>query len=237
MIVKISLIIAILLVIYLFLPYLLTAGFGIGVLKRVDHTDQIAFTFDDGPNPVYTPQLLDLLQKYQMKATFFVLGSKAEKYPELISRIHEEGHLIGMHNYVHRSNWGMFPWTVRRQLDKTALIIERITGERPRYYRPPWGILNLFDLLLLKQYRIVHWSVMAEDWRSKGGSEKVKTRLLRNIKSGDVILLHDCGETWGADEDAPINTINALKMVLKEVTNRGFTCVRIDEIETVSGDK
>ncbi|MCQ6279381.1 polysaccharide deacetylase family protein [Bacillus sp. EB600] len=237
MFVKISLIIAILLVIYLFLPYLLTAGLGIGVLKRNDHSEKIAFTFDDGPNPIYTPQLLDLLKSYHIKATFFVLGSKAEKYPELIARIHEEGHLIGMHNYVHRSNWGMSPWAIRCQLNKTAAIIEGITGIRPNYYRPPWGLLNLFDLLLMKKYRIVHWSVMAEDWRSRGGSEKVKMRLLKNIKKGDVILLHDCGETWGADEDAPINTINALKMVLKEVTNRGLTCVRIDEIETESGDK
>jgi peptidoglycan/xylan/chitin deacetylase (PgdA/CDA1 family) len=237
MIVKFFLIIAILLVIYLFLPYSLTAGLGLGVLKRMSHTKKIAFTFDDGPNPIYTPQLLDLLKRYQIKATFFVLGSKAEKYPELIARIHEEGHLIGIHNYVHRSNWGMSPWAIRHQLNKTASIIEGITGMRPHYYRPPWGLLNLFDLLLLKQYRLVHWSVMAEDWRSKGGSEKVKARLLKNIKKGDVILLHDCGETWGADKDAPMNTINALKTVLEEVMNRGLICVRIDEIEIESGEK
>jgi peptidoglycan/xylan/chitin deacetylase (PgdA/CDA1 family) len=128
----------------------------------------------------------------------------------------------------------MSPWTIRYQLNKTASIIERITGIRPLYYRPPWGLLNIFDLFLMEQYRLVHWSVIAEDWRSKGGSEKVETRLLRNMKKGDVILLHDCGETWGADEDAPMNTINALKAVLKDVTNRGLTCVRIDEMETES---
>lgn len=231
MIIKISFIIVIIFIISFFLPYILTAGLGIGVLKRNNHTDKIAFTFDDGPNPIYTPQLLDLLKRYKIKATFFVLGSKAEKYPDLIARIHEEGHLIGIHNYVHRSNWGMTPWGIRRQLNKTAAIIEEITGVRPYYYRPPWGLLNLFDFLLMKQYKVVHWSVMAEDWRSKGGSEKVKTKLLRNIKPGGVILLHDCGETWGADEDAPMNTINALKTVLKELTNRGIACVRIDEME------
>jgi peptidoglycan-N-acetylglucosamine deacetylase len=226
----IVLIIFIFLVLYMILPFLLTAGFSLGVLKKKAHSSKIAFTFDDGPNPIYTPQLLDILKKYHIRATFFVLGSKAEKYPELILRMHKEGHLIGIHNYVHRSNWVMSPWTVRRQLKKSVFIIERITGIKPIYYRPPWGLLNLFDFFLMKQYKIIHWSVMAEDWRSRGGSEKVKSRLLRNIKNGDIILLHDCGETLGADYDAPMNTINALKEVLNELKQRKLSCVRIDEL-------
>jgi len=215
---------------YWLVPFILTAGAGIGVLKRQDTSDKIAFTFDDGPNPVYTPQLLDLLKKHHIKATFFVVGSKAEKFPELIARMYAEGHLIGIHNYVHKSNWVMAPWTIRRHLNKTASIIKRITGERPIYYRPPWGLLTLFDFLLMKQYKIIHWSVMAEDWRSKGGSEKVEKRLLQNIKNGDIVLLHDCGETAGADADAPINTIHALKHVFKELSNRSLACVRLDEM-------
>lgn len=223
-------ILLLILAIYMFFPFILTRGYGLGVLKRKTDSASIAFTFDDGPNPAYTPELLDLLKKWGIKASFFILGSKAEKYPDLILRMHNEGHLIGIHNYVHRSNWFMFPWTIRRQLQKSASIIERITGNRPIYYRPPWGILNLFDLLLLKKYKIILWSVMAEDWRSKGGSEKIKNRLLKNIKNGDVILLHDCGETVGADKDAPENTILALREVFKEMKHRGLSCVRIDEL-------
>ncbi|SFJ99767.1 hypothetical protein [Bacillus sp. 103mf] len=71
---------------------------------------------------------------------------------------------------------------------------------------------------------------MAEDWGSKGGSEKVKKRLLRDMKNGDIILLHDCGKTFGADEDAPMNTIHALKDVFQELSSRGMSCVRIDEL-------
>ncbi|MDN3018974.1 polysaccharide deacetylase family protein [Paenibacillus sp. BSR1-1] len=228
--VKIIMIVLVLLALYWLVPFILTAVFGIGALKRKASSEKIAFTFDDGPNPIYTPQLLDLLKINKIKATFFVVGSKAEKYPELLARMHAEGHLIGMHNYVHKSNWILAPWTLRRHLRKTASIIERITGERPIYYRPPWGLLTLFDFLLMKQYKIIHWSVMAEDWRSKGGSEKVKKRLLGNIKNGDIILLHDCGETPGADEEAPMNTINALKDVFKELSSRGMSCVRMDEL-------
>jgi peptidoglycan/xylan/chitin deacetylase (PgdA/CDA1 family) len=227
---KIVLLIFILLALYYLIPFILTAGFGIGVIKRYTSSSKIAFTFDDGPSPVYTPQLLDLLKKYHVKATFFVVASRAERYPELIIRMQEEGHLIGIHNYVHTSNWLMFPWTVIRQLKKSTSIIEGITGVRTIYYRPPWGLMTLFDFFLTKSYKIIHWSVMAEDWRMKGGSEKVKSRLLGQIKKGDVILLHDCGETWGADVDAPINTINALKDVLKELSEQGFSYARIDEM-------
>src|SRR4051794_39095454 len=164
---KIILLVLLFLVFYWLVPFILTAIAGIGVLKRKDSSDKISFTFDDGPNPIYTPQLLDLLKQYHIKATFFVVGWKAEKYPGLIARMHNEGHLIGIHNYVHKSNWIMAPWTTRRHLSKTAGIIEKITGERPIYYRPPWGLVTLVDFLLLKQYKIIHWSVMAEDWRSK----------------------------------------------------------------------
>ncbi|MBT2656044.1 polysaccharide deacetylase family protein [Bacillus sp. ISL-18] len=228
--IKFGLLVLFLVGVYWVIPFILTAGAGIGVLKSKDTSDKVAFTFDDGPNPVYTPQLLDLLKKHNIKATFFVVGSKAEKYPELIARMHDEGHLIGIHNYVHKSNWVMAPWTIRRHLNKTASIIKRITGERPIYYRPPWGLLTLLDFLLMKQYKIIHWSVMAEDWRSKGGSEKVEKRLLQNIKNGDVVLLHDCGETAGADVDAPMNTITALKKVFKELSSRDVPCVRINEL-------
>jgi peptidoglycan-N-acetylglucosamine deacetylase len=227
---KIILLVLLFLVFYWLVPFILTAIAGIGVLKRNDSSDKISFTFDDGPNPIYTPQLLDLLKQYHIKATFFVVGWKAEKYPELIARMHNEGHLIGIHNYVHKSNWIMAPWTTRRHLSKTAGIIEKITGERPIYYRPPWGLVTLVDFLLLKQYKIIHWSVMAEDWRSKGGSEKVEKRLLRDIRMGDIVLLHDCGETAGADVEAPINTITALKKVLKDLSSRGVSSVRIDEL-------
>lgn len=211
-------------------PGIITLGFGFGVFKKSTTAREIAFTFDDGPHPKYTPELLHLLKQYGIKATFFVVGSKAEQFPDLILRIHGEGHLIGLHNYVHRTNWLMAPWTIRRELNRSASFIERIIGVRPVYYRPPWGLLNLFDFFLRKQFQFVLWSLMVGDWRIKGGSEKIKRRLLRRIKGGSVILLHDSGETFGADQDAPLQTIQALKEVLQEVQRRGYRCVRVDEM-------
>ncbi|UOF91076.1 polysaccharide deacetylase family protein [Fodinisporobacter ferrooxydans] len=215
---------------YAIIPSIAARWFGFGVFRKSRTRHEVAFTFDDGPDPIYTPQLLDLLKTYKIKAAFFVVGSKAERFPELILRMHQEGHLIGIHNYVHRSNWFLTPWTIRRHLDRSASFIENITGVRPVYYRPPWGLTNLFDFLLRQTFLIVLWSVMVGDWRSKGGSEAIKTRLLQKIQPGAVIVLHDSGETFGANRDAPLHTIQALDQVFPALLAKGYTCVRIDEM-------
>lgn len=222
--------IVILIFFYTVVPYIFSFGLGLGVYRKNKESKKLAFTFDDGPHEIYTPMLLDLLNDNNIKATFFVLGSKAEQFPEIIQRMHAEGHLIGMHNYVHRSNWMMTPRKVLGELNRSAAIVEGITGVRPVYYRPPWGLLNILDYFILKKFNVVLWSLMVNDWRSVGGSERVKKELLKKINQGDIILLHDSGETIGADEDAPYNTIEALKDVFKEVRQRGFSSVRIDEM-------
>ncbi|MEF3301660.1 polysaccharide deacetylase family protein [Paenibacillus sp. GYB003] len=217
--------------IYTIVPWVATRIFAIGVFRRGKVTNQVALTFDDGPDPVYTPLLLDLLQKHKAKATFFVLGAKAERHPELIERMHREGHQIGIHNYSHKSNWFMSPWSVRsKQADRSAEIVASITGTKPDYYRPPWGILNVFDLFFLKHYTVVLWSVMPKDWRSRVGRNKLKSRLLNTIVPGSVVLLHDSGETFGADRDAPSHMLDALDDVLSHMKERGLVTVRVDEL-------
>lgn len=218
--------------IYMIIPFLLTRGLGVGVTRKGKARRQIAFTFDDGPNPVYTPQLLRLLREHQVKATFFVLGSKAEKYPALLRQMYEEGHLIGIHNYTHRANWVMTPWRVKQeQVERSAAIIQQITGERPIYYRPPWGILNIGDRLLLgRKYRIVLWSVIAGDWKRSICATRLKDRLLSKIKPGAIVVLHDCGETLGADLDAPQQMLEGLHEVLSVIQDQDYACLRVDEL-------
>jgi peptidoglycan/xylan/chitin deacetylase (PgdA/CDA1 family) len=218
----------ILLSIYTIIPTLAIRIFGLGVHKEAKGRG-IALTFDDGPDPEYTPQLLDLLSKYKIKATFFVLGSKAEKHPELIVRMHREGHLIGVHNYLHLSNALMTPWKVRLQLKHSIETIEKIIGVTPVHYRPPWGIFNIFDFLLFRRFRVVLWSLIVGDWVSRGGAQKIKKRLLAKLKNGDVIVLHDSGQTFGANKDAPFYMLQALNDFLEETSQQGYEFLRVDE--------
>lgn len=202
---------------------------GLFVFQKGVGTSQIALTFDDGPSEKYTNELLDILKFHQIKASFFVVGENAEKNPDILKRMHSEGHLIGIHNYKHQCNWLLAPWSVKHGVEKTAKIIETITGTKPCYYRPPWGMMNFFDLFI-HQYHIILWSLMVGDWKSDGGSKKIETRLLKRIKPGDIIVLHDNGATWGAEEDAPKYMIEALTKVLKELSERGYEFSRIDEL-------
>ncbi|MVP01389.1 polysaccharide deacetylase family protein [Paenibacillus lutrae] len=214
---------------YTLLPTVLIRRFGFGVYRGRNDCRSAALTFDDGPDPRYTPRLLDLLAASGARATFFVLGAKAEHHPELIRRMHEEGHLVGLHNYKHHSNGLMTPWKVRRSLRQSADIIERIIGTRPVHYRPPWGVFNVFDLLLIRRFRIVLWSTAACDWRSSGGKEKILLRLRGRIRSGAVILLHDSGDTLGANREAPAHMLEALAEILAEARRSGLCFERVDE--------
>ncbi|HZG57112.1 polysaccharide deacetylase family protein [Paenibacillus sp.] len=215
---------------YAFLPGLISRMFGFRVFKKGLSDRHVSLTFDDGPDPVYTPRLLDVLQRYGVKATFFVVGKHAEAHPEIVERMHREGHSIGIHNYLHRSNWLMRPKTVAKQVRMTAEAIERITGEKPKLYRPPWGVMNVFDFASRSRMQIVLWSMMAGDWRESTGAEKIGARLSKSLRGGQVYLLHDCGNTFGADIGAPKHTIAALEKFIPEALERGFSFVRVDEL-------
>lgn len=223
--------------VYTILPTLLVHLGGFGVYTKGKRSNGIALTFDDGPDPEHTPQLLDLLAAYQVKATFFVLGSKAEKYPELILRIHREGHLIGIHNYVHWANALMTPKKVRKQLHDSVKAIEDIIGLKPIHYRPPWGIINIFDLFLLKRFHMVLWSLMVGDWRSNGGKERIRKKLLYKLNNNDIILLHDSGQTFGADHNAPSYMLEALSEFLEECKQREYIFLRIDNKMKLDGQQ
>lgn len=215
---------------YAFIPALVSRIFGFRVFRRGKSEQEYALTFDDGPDPVYTPQLLDLLKRFDAKATFFVVGMHAEKHPELLKRMHDEGHLIGIHNYVHKSNWLMRPVTVRRQIARTEAVIRRVTGEGTTFYRPPWGIVNFFDISNSNGRRIVLWSSMFGDWKASIGAKQLAERMLKKLRGGEVMLLHDCGTTLGADAGAPQNMLIALEKLLVVTQERNLRSVRVDTL-------
>ncbi|MDG0812050.1 polysaccharide deacetylase family protein [Cohnella rhizosphaerae] len=215
---------------YAFLPGFISRMFGFRVFSKGIADREIALTFDDGPHPVYTPRLLDLLKAHGAHATFFVVGAHAEKHPDIVRRMYEEGHDIGIHNYVHRSNWIMGPVSVRRHVVRTGDIVERITGMRPRYYRPPWGIVNVFDFIGRGKPQIVLWTALFGDWKLKVGAERLYGKIRRKLQPGAVLLLHDCGDTFGADPDAPANTIDAVGRILEDGKREGLRFVGIGEM-------
>ncbi|MEN1987827.1 polysaccharide deacetylase family protein [Paenibacillus hubeiensis] len=215
---------------YAFIPSLISRMFGLRVFRRGKSDTDFSLTFDDGPDPVYTPRLLRLLKQYDAKATFFVVGEHAANHPQLIRDIYEEGHLLGIHNYIHKTNWLMRPRTVQEQIRRTGQIIEEITGEKTCFYRPPWGIMNLFDFFSKKDRQIILWSSMFEDWKSRVGAKKLTERMLKELRAGEVMLLHDRGTTFGADANAPEQMLQALEVVLQKAQKQGLRSVRIDTL-------
>jgi hypothetical protein len=124
----------------------------------------------------------------------------------------------------------MHPKTVSKHIRDTSAIIEQITGERPQFYRPPWGIMNVFDYASRTDLQIVLWSMMAIDWKKSQRAAKIRKRMLDKLRGGEIYLLHDCGSTFGADPQAPANMIEALEGFIPEAMDRGYSFVRVDEM-------
>lgn len=152
----------------------------------------ISLTFDDGPSPSSTPILLDLLARYRLKATFFVVGKQAEAYPELIAGILAGGHSIGNHSYEH-SNFLMLhsPESLFSDIEKTQKILAK-AGIRPLVFRPPIGIVSpvLVPVLGRMDLKVVNFSCRAFD-RGNRNIHHLAARILRHLRPGDILLLHD----------------------------------------------
>lgn len=213
------------------LPLVLSRIISMGVIKRAPATHAIAWTFDDGPHPDYTPKLLELLDAYQVKATFFVVGEKARKYPHLIRMMAERGHEIGLHNPVHRPNWFFAPWRLRRELDRMADEIEALTGRRPVFFRPPWGIFSIWDYWYLRPYRMVLWTFLARDWSKKSTPARMTEKILARVKHGAIILLHDGqGDNFRADPAAPARMLAALADALEAMRDWGYEYMTVSQL-------
>ncbi|QZA33398.1 polysaccharide deacetylase family protein [Hydrogenibacillus sp. N12] len=198
--------------------------FGWKVLKRRrgEAGFPVYLTFDDGPHPVYTPRLLDLLKRYDARATFFVVGEAARRHPELLRRMIAEGHAIGLHNERHVPNWLVPPWRTARSLGRLQAEIEAITGRRPVLYRPPWGLIGLADGAVFRTFRVVLWSVMPRDWERRSDPTAMKWRIFRRLTPGAIVLLHDSGETFGADPTAPERMLAMLEDFFETVRSVGL---------------
>ena len=182
--------------------------------KTFGVTPSLALTFDDGPDPVHTPKLLDVLQDHGVKATFFITGVRAERHPEIVRRIVAEGHEIGNHSYRH-VKFAALP--VQDQLDEieqTDRVLTEYDGRRRHWFRPPGGRLPLKLVLSLfrRRHRLAMWSYDSLDYQNSGVPPIVARFRSTPVRSGEIILFHD-------DNDF---TVLALKLLLPQWRAQGY---------------
>ncbi len=187
-------------------------------VDRMQGCKKIALTFDDGPHPYYTEQLLDGLRERNAKVTFFVTGEHAGLHPDIIKRIHEEGHLIGNHTYSHIQLNSQNREEFKNQLIQTNAVLEEIIGEEVEYVRPPYGTwdkalereLNMFPVL---------WTIDPRDWCSDNVA-CITRSIVDKAEENDIILMHDYYES----------TVTAALAVVDELQEEGYVFVTVEEI-------
>ena len=176
-------------------PQWLKLLYGRGFLWAVKtNNKEVYLTFDDGPSPEYTNRLLDLLKIYNQKATFFIVGKRAVKYPEIIQRIVDEGHELGNHSYNHFWSNELTYEEQEVEIDKTQEVLIEIVGEKhaPKFFRAPYGRMtgNIKLLLYRKKMSWANWSYTSDDWDSKTNSEAIINKVI-SFDSPQLMLFHD----------------------------------------------
>lgn len=189
----------------------------------------VALTFDDGPNPHNTGEILDILREYEVKATFFLVGKKVEKFGETAKTISGDGHTIGNHGYSHTSIAFRSKSYIEDEIIKTEKAIENQTGVSTNLFRPPYGFRSpaLFKIANIYGYRVIGWSIWAYDWTIEDPEEIVK-RILTRVKSGEIILLHD--GAGGRMEGDRSSTVKALPTIIEEIKERGLDFTGLSSI-------
>ncbi len=205
--------------------------YGMVIKNGSEKEKVVALTFDDGPHPKYTNQILDILNKYDAKATFFVLGKFAETYPKIVQRQWKEGHEIGNHTYSHININKTSREKLQEEYEKTQNIIYSLTKREPRVFRPPYGSFDekAMDIVEKNNSIIVLWSAHqdSKDW-SNPEIDKIVNTTLSNIKNGDIILFHDYVYY---DKS---HTVEALNRILPELKNRGYKFVTVSQLIDLS---
>lgn len=192
--------------------------------------NKIALTFDDGPNPIYTSQILDILKQYNIKATFFLIGKNVEAFPEVAKRIIQEGHSIGNHTYSHPELLLKKKTSIRYQIEKTEEAIIKATDIKPHLFRPPYGADSPGVFLEAEElgYIVVEWSVSGGNGAKDPKAEKITHKILSATKNGAIILLHD-GDRLIHNIDRS-QLVKALPLIIKTLKQQGYEFVTVDEL-------
>lgn len=191
------------------------------------HKKMIALTFDDGPHPKITPQILDLLNQYEAKATFFVVGNRIDKNTDIILREINEGHEIGNHTFNHAMfNRNVSKQKISSEIEMTARKLQEAAHVSGGWFRPPGGYYNDRVVAAAKEqgYKVVMWSWHqdTEDWK-RPGVKKIAQKVINNARNGDIVLMHDFVQNSN-------QTIEALKIILPELAAQGYQFVTISQL-------
>ncbi len=197
----------------------------------------VALSFDDGPNEPYTSQILDILKANDIKATFFAVGQNVVEYPQVAQRIVNEGHVIGNHSYKHNANHALSKES-KKEITLAQTSIAEVTGLVPHLYRPPHGRKSPWELNYLRQEDLVavNWSVATNEehdflYFGKPTANQVAEAIIRKVKPGKIILLHD---GYGTEHDNQRSdkslTVQALPVIIKELTAQGYRFITVPEL-------
>ena len=190
------------------------------------HSKKIAITFDDGPHPE-TLKVLDLLNQYNAKGTFFCIGRQIEKYPEILNQVVNQGHTVGNHTYNHSSTLTLSTRALE-ELTSTDEIIKNVTGKKPMLFRPPFGVTapNIAKALKITGHTVIGWNIRSLDTIIED-EKKIFNRIKKRLRPGSIILLHDTSE----------RAVNIFEQLLVLLQENNYTAVTVDELLNITANE
>lgn len=193
-----------------------------------------ALTFDDGPDEYYTPQILDILKENNVKATFFIVGLRAQAHPEMVRRIVSEGHSIGNHTWDHRILSGLSVDEVKEEVQKTEQELYSITGIKTAMFRPPYGAASGHVVAEISSlgYNIINWNADTRDW-NKTSVPQIIRYVNKQVRPGGIVLMHCAG---GRDGNLS-NTVKALPKIISSLKSQDYGFVTVEDLLYIQSSK
>jgi peptidoglycan/xylan/chitin deacetylase (PgdA/CDA1 family) len=223
---------------WIFLPlaigYIVTLGWGVfdigsQFFVRTIHKGEqgkVALTFDDGPHPVHTLQILNVLKEEGVKASFFCIGKHAEKHPELLQRMMAEGHVIGNHTYSHTHRFGLFSEEkVLEEMQRGKAVLKSIIGRTPRFFRPPFGVMNpkIARAVAAERDIIIGWDLRSRDGVARS-EKQILDRVMPRLDKATLLLFHDTNP----------HSAEAVRKVIQHLRGQGKEIVSLEELTGVA---
>jgi peptidoglycan/xylan/chitin deacetylase (PgdA/CDA1 family) len=189
----------------------------------------VAITFDDGPNPIFTAQVLEIFREAEGKATFFMIGEQMDKHPEMVKKVVEQGHEIGNHTYTHPKLSQLSLAECLAEIERTEKLLEELVGQKPVVFRPPYLDYNQDTILIMQQkdYPMIGaLNMEAQDWEMPG-VDHILVKSRDCVKNGSILIFHD-----GYGDRS--QTIEAVRILVSELTSQGYQLVTVSELLKLS---